>query len=125
MVAKFHFDAVGMEELLTNLDSLDYRLKRASKRALTEGAKVVLKRAKEFVQMGPAQGPLGRYPQRRTGTLFKALKIGRRKSKRDGESVDIGAFGGSAPYAHLVELGHGFHNSKKSADPPPLPGTGL
>ena len=113
-MAKFNFDAVGMAELLTNLDEFDQRMKFASKRALTEGAKVVLMRAKEFVQAG------GEHPVVRTGTLLKGLKIGRRKSSRDGSSVEIGSFGGSAPHAHLVEFGHGIHNSTKSVPAHPF-----
>ena len=97
-MAKVSFDAVGVAEIVRNLDKADHRLRLASKRALVEGGKVILEAAKEKVGV-------------KSGHLKSVLKIGRRKSTKDADSIEIGAFAGDAPYAHLVEFGHGVHNS--------------
>lgn len=108
------FDARGMDSILANMSGLEAGMARASKAAMEEGAKVILERAKEYASMG------GAHPNVITGTLLGALTIGRRKSTKTSTSVEIGVFGRSAPYAHLVEFGHGIHHSASSALPHPF-----
>lgn len=86
-------DAASLQDLFNRLDAvgeLDSRVKTA----LTAGAKVILPVAQR-------KAPV------RTGMLKKALKIGRRKKSGHYNSVEVGAFHGEAPHAHLVEHGHG------------------
>lgn len=96
-------DAVDMQDILRRLDSAG-QLRGASDRALRAGAEVVLRHARELAPV-------------RTGGLKKALKVGRRGSGRNAGTVEVGAFYGDAPHAHLVEGGHG---GERAAPPHPF-----
>ena len=86
-------DAVGMDEIVQKLDMMDMLGVRA-KEALVKGAEVVLREAQ-------ANAPV------RTGSLKAALKVGKRAKTGSHYAVEVGAFHGDAPHAHLVEHGHG------------------
>lgn len=90
---KFSVDAVGMQDVIRQLDNAS-ELRGASRRALTAGAEIVLRAAQNLAPV-------------RTGGLKKALRVGRRASTMDTSQVEVGAFYGEAPHAHLVEGGHG------------------
>lgn len=86
-------DSMDMQAVLSELDRLG-ELKGATNKALRAGAAVVLAEAQN-------RAPV------RTGKLKKALKIGRKASRGSENAVEVGAFYGDAPHAHLVEGGHG------------------
>ena len=86
-------DAVGMDEIIGKLEMMDMLGSRA-KEALVKGAEVVLREAQ-------ANAPV------RTGSLKAALKVGKRAKTGSSYAVEVGAFHGDAPHAHLVEHGHG------------------
>ena len=90
---RFEADAVGMSEILKDLDAVG-DLPRTAAKALRAGAEVLLPAARDLAPV-------------RTGELKGALKIGRRTKVRDRYAVEVGAFHGDAPHAHLVERGHG------------------
>lgn len=90
---KFSVDAVGMQDVIRQLDNAS-ELRGASRRALTAGAEIVLRAAKDLAPV-------------RTGELKRALRVGRRLTTKDTSQVEVGAFSGEAPHAHLVEGGHG------------------
>ncbi len=86
-------DAVGMDEIIKKLDMMDMLGARA-KEALVKGAEVVLREARQNAPV-------------RSGTLKKALKVGKRAKTGNYYAVEVGAFYNEAPHAHLVEHGHG------------------
>lgn len=89
----FNVDAVGMDDVLKMLDAVDNIPSRAQA-ALNEAAQIVLGRGKDLAPV-------------RTGELKSDLKIGRRRKSESSSAVEIGIFYPDAPYAHLVEGGHG------------------
>lgn len=89
----FNVDAVAMDEVLRQLDSMN-NVPRMATKALTAGANIILRAAKEGAPT-------------RTGELKAALKVGRRAKSRDRYAVEVGTFYPEAPHAHLVEHGHG------------------
>lgn len=98
----FRLDAVDVEDLLKALDRADVPQRRATA-ALKEGARVL---CDEAVRVAPV----------RTGELEGAIRIGKRRRSFRG-SVEVGVFYPDAPYAHLVEGGHG---GPKAAPPHPF-----
>jgi len=89
----FNVDAASMNDVVRQLDAVGNLGQHATK-ALTAGAEIVLRAAKESAPV-------------RTGELKGALKIGRRKKTRDRYAVEVGTFYPEAAHAHLVERGHG------------------
>ena len=83
----------ALNDVMRQLDKVE-NLDKRIKTALTKGAEVLL----PVVQRN---APV------RTGQLKRALKIGRRSKRSAYYSVEVGAFHGDAPHAHLVEHGHG------------------
>lgn len=96
-------DAADMADVLKELELIE-NVPRTAEKALTAGANIILRRAKETAPV-------------RSGELKKALKVGRRAKNRDRFAVEVGVFHGDVGYAHLVEGGHGGDNS---ADPHPF-----
>lgn len=86
-------DAASLNDVVRRLDKLDV-LPQYAQQAMQKGAEIVLEAAK-------ARAPV------RTGQLQKALKVGRRAKTLNSYAVEVGAFHGDAPHAHLVEYGHG------------------
>ena len=90
----FNVDAIGMEDVVLYLDRMDLLPSRSMK-ALEKGAKILLDETRRVAPV-------------REGELKKTIKIGhRRKRKPTGYQVAVGTFYPDAPYAHLVEYGHG------------------
>ena len=96
-------DVVGMDDVLKQVSDVENIDKRVGT-ALKKGANVILEAAKRNAPV-------------RTGELKKALKVGRRAKTIDRNAIEVGAFHGDAPHAHLVELGHG---GPKPAPPHPF-----
>ena len=89
-------DASDMRDILSRIEGVANVPQRATK-ALTAGAEVVLKYAKDLAPV-------------RSGDLKKNLGVGRRRKTRDRYAVEVGNFYANdpyAPHAHLVEYGHG------------------
>lgn len=99
----FNVDAVSMNEVVRQLDAVG-NLSRHATKALTAGAEIVLRVAKENAPV-------------RTGELKGALRVGRRAKSRDRYAVEVGTFYPEAAHAHLVERGHG---GPKPAPPHPF-----
>lgn len=89
----FNVDAASMTEVVRQLDAVG-NLPRHATKALTAGAEIILRAAKENAPV-------------RTGELKDALKIGRRAKNRDRYAVEVGTFYPDAAHTHLVEHGHG------------------
>ena len=85
-------DSVSMDRVLEMLERVE-NIPASAEKALEAGAKVLLP---VVVQSAPV----------RSGELKKALKVGRRRRGK-APSVEVGVFYPDAPYAHLVEGGHG------------------
>lgn len=94
-MGKIYMDvsAIGLGEVFKRLDRINEIPQRSAK-ALTAGAKVVLRAAHDLAPV-------------RTGYLKSKLAIGRRKKTRDRHAVEVGIFGNDPGYAHWVEGGHG------------------
>lgn len=92
-MGRIYMDVVGMEDVLKQLADTD-KLPEKGMKALKTGANIILVAAKRNAPV-------------RTGELKSALRVGKRGRSRDRYAIEVGAFHGEAPHAHLVEMGHG------------------
>lgn len=91
-MGSIYMDVVGMEDVLKQLEDTD-QLPQKAPQALKIGANIILVAAQRNAPV-------------RTGELKRALKVGKRNKSRDRYGIEVGAFHGEAPHAHLVEQGH-------------------
>lgn len=103
----FNVDAIDVVDLLREIDKIDVP-RRDVRRALEAGAEVLA-----------AEAP--RHVNERTGELKDSIRVGRRK-KSGADAVEVGVFYPDAPYAHLVERGHG---GEKAAPAHPFMGAAV
>lgn len=99
MMGRISIKTEGMGAVLERLDITGQLDVRAPK-ALTAGAEIVVRRAKETA------------PEREgSGVLKRAIRVGKRKRSSGARMIEAGVFYNDtenyAPYAHLVEYGHG------------------